>query len=506
MVMKMIMYKSQSAMEYLTTYGWALLIIALALASLFYLGLFNQGGIVNNECIFPSNFICLNGFVSANGNLALSIKQETQNPIVITAIGCNTNSSNIVMASIFPTIDLPIGAQTNLTATCYSGTSAFSGKIGDIFSGYVMINYTDTLSGYSKIVKGTVISKISTSSSPLTFTPVAFVPLTITNLQSIPTSSPFQTAIEFNPSTYSSYEASDLGNIRFFSGSTELYSWCETGCTSASSSSIFWVKLPQGVAASSTLSVNMSFGANTLNYDGNYAGEAPQQSPVYGEYNNVNKIMNNGLLYQVYYTSGITTGCFIPEADLYQATMYNGAVIPICANPTATNSNPTQSGLYGTTQNVNGGNQNYVEFNYQCGYTGGAGYPNPPVSNGCSGISAIKALGWVEESSATTFSVLIDDGGAFGYNTAPTTTNFESWLGGSSNPSQVINEWFPEGATWYGGTLYNIGTTRIEWDYTNWGGPGYDGMLSNSQVNYYSSEYPPNGVMPSVTFGTVQSV
>jgi hypothetical protein len=48
----MIMYKSQSAMEYLTTYGWALLIIALALASLFYLGLFNQGGIVNNECIF----------------------------------------------------------------------------------------------------------------------------------------------------------------------------------------------------------------------------------------------------------------------------------------------------------------------------------------------------------------------------------------------------------------------------------------------------------------------
>ena len=34
--------KAQSAMEYLTTYGWAILVIAVVVAALFELGLFNQ--------------------------------------------------------------------------------------------------------------------------------------------------------------------------------------------------------------------------------------------------------------------------------------------------------------------------------------------------------------------------------------------------------------------------------------------------------------------------------
>ncbi|MEM0201836.1 MAG: hypothetical protein QXR73_01515, partial [Candidatus Micrarchaeaceae archaeon] len=34
-------FKSQSAMEYLMTYGWAILIIAVVLAALFELGVFN---------------------------------------------------------------------------------------------------------------------------------------------------------------------------------------------------------------------------------------------------------------------------------------------------------------------------------------------------------------------------------------------------------------------------------------------------------------------------------
>ncbi len=496
--MKMIMYKSQSAMEYLTTYGWALLIIALALASLFYLGLFNQGGIVNNECIFPSNFICLNGFVSANGNLALSIKQETQNPIVITAIGCNTNSSNIVMASIFPTIDLPIGAQTNLTATCYSGTSAFSGKIGDIFSGYVMINYTDTLSGYSKIVKGTVISKISTSSGPLTFTPVAFVPLTITNLQSIPTSSPFQTAIEFNPSTYSSYEASDLGNIRFFSGSTELYSWCETGCTSASSSSIFWVKLPQGVAASSTLSVNMSFGANTLNYDGNYAGEAPQLSSTYAEYDNGANVFNG---YWDFAGTSLPAGWTSSVGSTGSVTVNNGATL---ASGTG--------GLngWGTINHIftmPSTNQIIIDV---YGNTAETGRQRMYLTN--TGASS-QYGGYLTDVGF--------DYGVFGSSeiTSGDLQYFWNAYYSPSNPSFSINinyivQYILTGSTFYFNILSQSETGIGSQSTTQ---PSITNVLSLindddsgvTQSTYYwirFRAYPPNGVMPSVTFGTVQSV
>ena len=53
--------KLQSAMEYLTTYGWTLLVLALILASMFVLGLFNSNNytptakpgacyVLKNEC------------------------------------------------------------------------------------------------------------------------------------------------------------------------------------------------------------------------------------------------------------------------------------------------------------------------------------------------------------------------------------------------------------------------------------------------------------------------
>ena len=42
--------KAQSAMEYLMTYGWAILIIAIVLAALFSLGIFSSGGLPYGSC------------------------------------------------------------------------------------------------------------------------------------------------------------------------------------------------------------------------------------------------------------------------------------------------------------------------------------------------------------------------------------------------------------------------------------------------------------------------
>ena len=57
-------YKSQSAMEYLTTYGWTILIIAIIFLAFFELGIFNQGG--SNSCIAQSGFVCTNPVYGTN--------------------------------------------------------------------------------------------------------------------------------------------------------------------------------------------------------------------------------------------------------------------------------------------------------------------------------------------------------------------------------------------------------------------------------------------------------
>src|SRR5271156_664765 len=65
-------------------------------------------------------------------------------------------------------------------------------------------------------------------------------PIIITNNQGSATGVNFQQMIMFNAISYSSYEANDLGNIRFYQGSNQLYSWCESGCSSFSPNAIFW--------------------------------------------------------------------------------------------------------------------------------------------------------------------------------------------------------------------------------------------------------------------------
>ncbi|MDE1865401.1 MAG: hypothetical protein KGH94_02045 [Candidatus Micrarchaeota archaeon] len=135
------------------------------------------------------------------------------------------------------------------------------------------------------------------------------VPVTLTNSNSVSgTGNSFQQQIFFNPQNtlYLSNEANDLGNIRFYQGTQELYSWCESGCnTISSTNAIFWVLLPSGIPASNSVIVNMTFLSSNVEYDGIYAGEAPQLSGTYGQYDNGNKIFN---LYQNFYGTSVPAG------------------------------------------------------------------------------------------------------------------------------------------------------------------------------------------------------
>ena len=69
--------RAQSAMEYLMTYGWAILIIAIVLVALFSLGVFSGQGL-NTACIALSGYICSNPIYShSTGNLIVTVGQAT---------------------------------------------------------------------------------------------------------------------------------------------------------------------------------------------------------------------------------------------------------------------------------------------------------------------------------------------------------------------------------------------------------------------------------------------
>ncbi len=176
------------------------------------------------------------------------------------------------------------GSNITLSGSTQSAT-AFGTGTDTLTASFVQLQSSST----TTYVSSSTTTYVSSSSSTTTIGPT-YVQLTLTNSQGSATAAPFQQMISFAASSYSSYESSNLGNIRFYTGpnggGTELYSWCESGCTSSSGSTVFWIKLPNGIGASSSVNVYMTFEPTSVQYDANYAGEAPQLSGTYGQYDN----------------------------------------------------------------------------------------------------------------------------------------------------------------------------------------------------------------------------
>ncbi len=75
---KMRTKKDQSAMEYLMTYGWAILIIAVVLGALFSLGVFSGNSMLGTACIAQTGFLCQSPvYQHTNGGITVTLGQHT---------------------------------------------------------------------------------------------------------------------------------------------------------------------------------------------------------------------------------------------------------------------------------------------------------------------------------------------------------------------------------------------------------------------------------------------
>lgn len=223
------------------------------------------------------------------------------------AIGVPTGQvANISSNSTFSG-NLTLNSTTTINSTANTTISNYT-------SNSTIANTTINTTSLPKEIAISSLSKISPLSLP---SPTAWNSMTThatftlsNNGAAIPAG--YQQVITFNPSTYSAYESSNLGNIRFYQGSTELNSWCYSGCTSSSTSAVFWVKLANQLNNGKT-AVNMSLLPSSTNFDGYYAGEAPWISSTYAQYDNGGQVFNlyfnmtsNPIAYNGTYTSSVS--------------------------------------------------------------------------------------------------------------------------------------------------------------------------------------------------------
>ncbi len=130
---------AQSAMEFLMTYGWAILAIALVLIGLFSLGVFSSPGSSGlNACIGKVGYLCGTPVLDSNGLLLTSIGESTITGVMtVTGLGCSNSSAE---PSTFSqtTLDLQPSQVANVAFRCVLS----SNSLGAPFSGTLWIEYS----------------------------------------------------------------------------------------------------------------------------------------------------------------------------------------------------------------------------------------------------------------------------------------------------------------------------------------------------------------------------
>ena len=139
--------RSQAAMEFLMTYGWAILVVLAAIAALAYFGILSPEKFLPEKCILAPGLACVQHKVTPT-DTTLIISNGFGRTIRVTnlQVGTCTKTFDITMVS---------GIESNYLLTgCSNGVSK------EAFKGDIKLTYVDTSYNITKTVHGNLATKV----------------------------------------------------------------------------------------------------------------------------------------------------------------------------------------------------------------------------------------------------------------------------------------------------------------------------------------------------------
>ncbi len=342
---------AQSAMEYLMTYGWAILIIAVVLAALFELGVFNGSNLAPQGCIAQAGFTCTNFVYTSNaigftfgqttgrdyyGNWIFVASQDealNQNGIPVnfacTATGC-ANATPVGLPG--PNgVRVLVPGQT-VTAVFpadvfHAGGVPSNPPIGTPFAGYIWLGYCmspcSSPTAFSKVA--TVTAKASgvtlEGGAGLSSAPTAYVPITLSLSAAASSSTPtgFQQNLTVPSSNYMQYINGDWSNVEFTTGpdgtGTTMQAWVESDPSNTATATTVWVNLGgQTISPGGNTIIYMDFMPTNVMSASGPTGEAPQLSASYAQYD------NGALVFPTFYDNFAGSYTYVNDSGIQTGT------------------------------------------------------------------------------------------------------------------------------------------------------------------------------------------
>ena len=140
--------KAQAATEFLMTYGWAILVVGVAIAALAYFGVLSPSRFLPNKCTLPSGIACIDYKVDANA-VMLILQNSLGYTIDVTSI--NLTDAGCANATI--NAQLQNGDQNTFYVAC-------SNIVGEKFKSDVRVGFTRIDTGLSQTFEGEVLGQV----------------------------------------------------------------------------------------------------------------------------------------------------------------------------------------------------------------------------------------------------------------------------------------------------------------------------------------------------------
>ncbi len=388
--------RSQSALEYMMTYGWAILIIVIVAVILYSMGIFNPSSSITftSSGFSPftvSSSLCNNiGYKIAvlAGPIPNNANSLTINKVFLTsATGANTTTASYTLTN-------PVTLKSGQSATILiPNVACNSANIHYSLSAKIQYSYDVPTIGLQTVNTTGTVAGTSITGKPSTLT--SYEPITITNTQSSATPSPFQQMVNFTSSDpgFSSIATGNFGqNVEFFYyNGTVIPSWLESY---TGSNAIWWLKLGS-IPASSSITVYMGIAPTSTNlFNTVNDGEAPQipcgSTPTsscsnYAEYDDGASVFN-------YYTN--FAGTTLPNGWVFGAV--SGSSVIVNNGLTISGDGSDSGSTYVATTSAVFNNNNILEgyINQRSGSTGS--------ERGMIGISTVNNAEPVWDNGGTT--------------------------------------------------------------------------------------------------------
>ena len=139
--------KAQAAMEFLMTYGWAILVVLAAIAALAYFGVLSPSKFLPEKCLLETGFTCISSKIEASSS-TIVFTNSLGRSVTINQIdigGCSSSFADTLVSG---------DQKTFILNGCSNGVSK------EVFKGDVAIKYTERDTNLSKTAYGQIATKI----------------------------------------------------------------------------------------------------------------------------------------------------------------------------------------------------------------------------------------------------------------------------------------------------------------------------------------------------------